>query len=138
MSSERLPSQKEDVLAGKRIVVVEDEGMTQMQLRRILPHAGLEVAGSASNGADGVIAVLAAQPDIVLMDIKMPGEIDGLEATRQILSQTSVCVVMLTAYSDYQEQAEQIGACGYIQKPITRDSLFPQLRQAVQRFEQRA
>ena len=71
------------VLAGKSVVVVEDEGITQMQLRRILRNAGLKVVGSATNGAEGVEVVLRERPDLVLMDIRMPGSFDGLEAARQ-------------------------------------------------------
>ncbi len=118
-------------LVGKRIVVVEDEGITQMQLGRLLRQEGLIVAGVAANGQEGVAAVLREQPDLVLMDIRMP-VMDGLEATRQILSVRPVCIVMLTAFAEesFQEKARQIGASGYLIKPITGLTLLPQLQKA--------
>src|SRR5688572_9186754 len=87
-------------LAGKRIVVVEDEGLTQMHLRRLLVAAGLVVVGVEASGPKAVVRVLQEKPDIVLMDIRMPGEYDGLEAARRILAQFSTCIVMLTAFDD--------------------------------------
>lgn len=132
LSQEILPDTDTSLLAGKRVVIVEDEGITQMQLRKILKQRGMLVVGAAMSGPEGVEIVQQAEPDLVLMDIRMPGEYDGLEAARRILAEKSVCVVMLTAFSDagYQEQARQIGTCGYIVKPIDRDTLLPQLESA--------
>lgn len=106
-----------------------------MQLRRILTHAGLKVVGVAGDGQAGVEAVVREQPDLVLMDIKMP-VMDGLEATRQILAAYRVCIVMLTAYAteEYQRQAAEFGSCGYIVKPVTAQTLLPQLLEAYTRF----
>src|SRR5689334_15170263 len=73
------------ILKGKRVVIVEDEGITQMQLRKILTPAGITVVGAAISGPEGVEIVLREKPDLVLMDIRMPGEYDGLEAARRIL-----------------------------------------------------
>lgn len=122
-------------LKGKRVVVVEDEGITQMQLHRILKRAGLIVAGEAFNGQEGITVALREHPDIVLMDIRMP-IMDGLEAARRILEANPICVIMMTGFADreYQEQAEQIGASGYLQKPLTADILLPQMQAAYSRF----
>ena len=79
-------------------MICEDEGITQMQLKRILSQAGLIVAAVAGDGRAGVEAVLREQPDLVLMDIKMP-VMEGLEAARQIRADYPVCLVMLTAYA---------------------------------------
>lgn len=72
-------------LAGMRVVICEDEGITQLQLKRILTLAGLKVVGVAGDGQAGVETVLRERPDLVLMDIKMP-VMDGLEAARQIMA----------------------------------------------------
>jgi response regulator NasT len=120
------------------VAICEDEGITQMQLRRILTRAGARVVVIAGDGKAGVDAVLRERPDLVLMDIKMP-VMDGLEAARQIIAAYSVCIVMLTAYAtdEYQQEAEALGACGYVVKPITAQTLLPQLAEALARFEGR-
>lgn len=122
-------------LQGKRVVVVEDEGVTQMQLRRALTRAGLLVAGTASNGQDGVETVLRERPDIVLMDIRMP-VMDGIEATGRIMAEYPVCLLMLTAFSDEENKvkAQKAGASGYIIKPITGEMLIPILEKAYTAF----
>ncbi len=131
-------AQEQTLLAGKRVVIVEDEGITQLHLRKILTRAGLIVAGYALNGRDGVATVLREQPDLVLMDINMPGEINGLEAARQIISVFSTCVVMITAYSDHKEEAQQLGASGYAIKPVESMTLFAELERAMKRFQQQS
>ncbi len=126
-------------LSGKRVVIVEDEAVTQMQLRKILTQKGLIVVRSAMSGAEAMTITLAQRPDLVLMDIRLPGDMDGLEAARRILLQFPVCIVILTAApnEEFQAQARQIGASGYIIKPIDRDTLFPQLHQALRAFQTR-
>lgn len=125
-------------LKGKRVVVIEDEGVTQMQLRRTLTHAGLIVAGTAINGRDGVEVALRECPDLILLDIRMP-VMDGVEAARQIMASMPVCIVMLTAFSDdeYRDKTRAIGVSGYVIKPITSDLLLPLMLQALDVFMQR-
>ena len=122
-------------LIGKRVVIIEDEGITQMQLNRLLRQAGLEIVGVAGDGIAGTEVVLRERPDLVLMDIRMPRR-DGIEATEQILAVYPVCIVMLTAYADesLQEKARLAGASGYLIKPITGLTLIPQLLTAYQQF----
>jgi response regulator NasT len=127
--------QSVSVLSGKRVAVVEDEGITQLQLSRILRSQGLEVVGTAADGQEAVEVVLATRPDLVRMDIRMP-IMDGLEASERILAEYPVCIVMLTAFSDeeYVARAREIGTCGYVLKPITAETLMPQLQAALHRF----
>ena len=122
-------------LIGKRIVIVEDEGVTQMQLRRALTKAGLQVVGAANNGKSAVEVVLRERPDVVLMDVQMP-VMDGLEAAQLILAEYRVCVVMLSAFAteEHQDKAKELGACGYLHKPVITETLFSQLEQAWRRF----
>ena len=128
-------SQPSFELTGRRVVVCEDEGVTLMQLRRMLTREGMQVVDVADNGAAAVEAVLRERPDLVIMDIRMP-DVDGLEAAARILQTYSVCIVMLTAFSDeaHRQRAQEIGACGYVVKPVTKEGLLPQLKAAVERF----
>jgi two-component system, response regulator PdtaR len=123
------------ILRGKRVVIVEDEGITQMQLRKICLLAGMQVAGIASDGLEGVRKVLETRPDMVLMDIKMP-VMDGLDAAALILRDFNVCVVMLTAYdiAELKQRAEAAGAGGYVLKPVSSTSLIPQMEVAYRSF----
>jgi two-component system, response regulator PdtaR len=123
------------LLRGKRAVIVEDEGITQLQLKKLLRAEGIQVVGTASNGREGVEFVLRERPDFVLMDVRMP-EMDGLEATERILAEYRVCIVMLTAFSDqeYRQRAGALGACGYVLKPFTAETLVPQLETAYRQF----
>src|SRR5438128_748670 len=125
---------QEDILVGKRVVAVEDEGITLMQLERIFRSAGMHLVGTATSGPAGVALTLKECPDLVLMDINMPGDYNGIEAARRILAETNACVIMLTAYADYLEQAKTVGACGYVIKPLDRDTLLVQMRRAFTRF----
>ena len=124
-----------DDLVGKRVLTVEDEGITQMQLGRILRSAGMVPIGIATSGPEGVAVALRERPEIILMDINMPGEYNGLEAARRILAEYRTCILMLTAYTDYAELAKDIGAQGYLMKPIDRLTLLHHLRQALDSFE---
>lgn len=119
----------EYTLKGKRAVVVEDEGITQLQIRAILRDKGVEVVGAAANGVDAVELVLRTQPDFILMDVRMP-RMDGLEAARRLTAQGRYCIVLLTAFPEdsLRGEAHNAGACGYILKPVTSDTLIPQLR----------
>lgn len=120
-------------LRGKRAVIVEDEGITQLQLRVILRDKGADVVGAASNGADAIEVVRRTRPDFVLMDIRMP-KMDGLEATRILTRDGEICIVMLTAFPEesLRKEVQESGACGYILKPITSDTLIPQLKSILQ------
>jgi len=130
------PQEATSLLAGKRVVICEDEGVTQLQLRRVLTRAGMLVVGAAINGKEGVEITLHERPDIVLMDIRMP-VMDGIESARKILESYPVCIVILTAFSDdsYQEEARSLGICGYLVKPITSDTLIPSLQKAFTQFQ---
>ncbi len=128
-----------DILKGLRVVICEDEAVTQMQMRRALTRAGMNVVASAFDGNQAIEAVLRERPDVVLMDIRMPKR-TGLEAAREILAVAPVCVVILTAFSDTEirAQAEQLGTSGYIVKPITHDLLLPCIAKAYARWLERS
>lgn len=123
--------------ATKRALICEDEGLTILTIKKALLRAGFEVVGEALDGAEAVRLAEALQPDFILMDITMPGPINGIEATRQIVEHRPVPIIMLTAYSDsvFVDEALAAGACGYLVKPIMSDLLGPVLQRALQRFQ---
>jgi CheY-like chemotaxis protein len=118
------------VLEGKRVLVVEDEGITLMQLQLALRRAGLVVVGTAINGEQGVEMALRERPDIIIMDINMPGPYNGLEAASRIQKVYRPCLVLLTAYTEHEEQCQQLGASAYLVKPLGDVMFLSELRKA--------
>src|SRR5437016_4361365 len=90
-------------LRGQRAVIVEDEGLTQLQLRKILTAEGVDVVGAVAGGEEAVRVALSERPDFLLMDIQLAG-VSGLEATRRILERERLCVIMLTAFPPEEHQ----------------------------------
>jgi YesN/AraC family two-component response regulator len=124
-------------LVGKRIVIIEDEGLTLLGIRRTCEQARMIVAGVAYNGQEGVEIALQQRPDIILTDIRMP-QMDGLEAVRQIVREMRVCIVLVTAYADTTDLGKilELGVHGYLVKPVTKDVLLPALEDAYERFQE--
>ena len=120
-----------------RALVCEDQGVTVMAIRKALIRAGYDVIGEAIEGQQAIDMARELKPDIVLMDINMPGSIDGIAATKAILAERAVPVIMLTAYSydNYVNAALDAGACAYLVKPITSEQLLPAVKTAVARFQ---
>ena len=118
-----------------RVVIAEDEALIRMDLREMLEEEGHEVVGEASNGAQALALTRELAPDVVFMDVKMPG-VDGLEGARGIAEDHLAPVVMVTAFSQagYVEQASEAGAMAYIVKPFTRTDILPAMQIAVSRF----
>jgi CheY-like chemotaxis protein len=106
-------------LRGKRVVVCEDEGVTQMQLGRIFARAGMIKVGEASSGEEAVAVILRERPDIVLMDIGLDG-MDGWQASRAIFATYTPCILMLTGQppETYAQIAAEIPVRGYLAKPV--------------------
>ncbi|GGN60599.1 DNA-binding response regulator [Actinoplanes lobatus] len=116
-----------------RIVLVDDHPVVRMGLRGMLDaEPGLTVVGEASSGVDGVALALAERPDIVLMDLRMPGG-DGVEAIERILAATSdVRVMVLTTYESDRDilRAIEAGAAGYLLKDASPKELADAVRAA--------
>ena len=101
-----------------RVLIVDDQEMVRTGFRLILGAIeGLEVVGEASNGAEAIAAAAETEPDVVLMDIRMP-EMDGIEATRQISAADGPKVVILTTFDldEYVYDALRAGASGFLLK----------------------
>jgi DNA-binding NarL/FixJ family response regulator len=115
-----------------RVVLADDQALVRRGFRLILEtEPDLEVAGEAENGEQAVTAARADRPDVVLMDIQMPG-LDGLEATRRILAepgnQTRVLILTTFERDDYVFSALQIGASGFLLKTAPPEELVAAVR----------
>ena len=102
-----------------RVLLVDDQAPFRVAARTVIELTdGFEVAGEAHTGEDAVATALALRPDLILMDVNLPG-IDGLEATRRILAESDRTVVLLVSTyeaDEYAPRAEEVGAAGYIPK----------------------
>jgi len=118
-----------------RIMVVEDEGVVALQIRECLEGLGYAVPLVALSGEQAVDKLLETEPDLVLMDIKLPGRITGIEATRRIQGLLDVPVVYLTAFSDEEtlRLAQETDSSGYILKPFDEKSLNAAIQMALAR-----
>ncbi|MCP5181456.1 MAG: response regulator transcription factor [Pseudomonadales bacterium] len=107
-----------------RVLIVDDEALARDRLRRLLDAiGGYECVGEAGNGRDAVELVGTLRPDLVLLDIRMPG-MDGLEAAAHLTRlEEPPAVVFCTAYEEHAIQAFDLQAVGYLLKPVRRDRL---------------
>jgi len=121
----------------KRVVIAEDEAIIRLDLKEILEAEGYEVVGETGRGDEAVDLVGSLQPDLAILDVKMPG-IDGIEAARRISAQFRVAVLILTAFSQRNllEEARDAGVAAYLVKPFQRGELVPAIEVALARFEE--
>lgn len=120
-----------------RILIVDDESIIRIDLRERLTQMGHEVVGEAWSGEEAIAKAAELQPDLIFLDIKMPG-MDGLEALAHINEQGARPVIILTAFSDHNfiERAAELGAAAYIMKPFEEKQILPAIRLAVSHFEE--
>jgi len=109
-----------------KVLLVDDHEVVRLGLRTLLSNLDyIEIVGEADTGHDAISLVRSTQPDIVLMDIRLPGK-NGIETCREVKKQFPVChVVMLTSYDskEYLHDAMKAGANGFVLKEISMDSL---------------
>jgi response regulator NasT len=112
-----------DLLSKPRVLVVEDEFVILLTLRMQLESIGCEVVGSARDADTAVDMARTLRPDIVLMDVGLPGK-DGVEATRAIMGESPTKIVLVTAYDDERvDKALAAGARVVLTKPIAQEQL---------------
>jgi two-component system, response regulator PdtaR len=118
-----------------KVLIAEDEPVVAQGLRAQLEELGHGVVGIAYDGREAVAKSESLEPDLILLDIKMP-RLDGLEATRQIMAHRPVPIVLVTAHSDPDliQQAMVTGVMGYLLKPVDRKDLVPAIALATSRF----
>ena len=111
-----------------RVVLAEDEAIIRLDLKETLEEEGYDVVGDTGRGDRAVELVGELDPDVVILDVKMPG-LDGIEAARRIAASHDTAVVILTAFSQREliDRAIEAGALAYLVKPFSRSELVPAL-----------
>ena len=117
------------------VVIAEDEALIRLDLREMLEEEGYVVAGEAADGETAVQLAEELRPNLVIMDVKMPG-LDGISAAERITAEQLAPVVILTAFSqrDLVQRASEAGAMAYLIKPFTKADLVPAIEVAASRF----
>lgn len=117
-----------------RILIVEDEVITATAIERSLKKLGHEVTGIAISAEEAVDKATATDPDLVLMDVRLKGAMDGISAAQRIQAILDIPVVYLTAHSDPEtlKRVLHSKAYGYITKPFTEEHLRDAIQQALQ------
>ena len=120
-----------------KILIAEDEAIIRLDLKEMLEEEGFEVVGEASDGEAAIRLAKERDPDLVIMDIKMPG-MDGLTAAERIVEDDLAAVLILTAFSqrDLVQRAAEAGAMGYLVKPFQKSDLMPALDIALARYQE--
>ena len=118
-----------------RVVVAEDEALIRLDLVELLEEHGYEIVGQASDGEEAVRLANELEPDLVVMDVKMP-KMDGITAADKIAEDRICAVVMLTAFSqrDLIKRAKEAGAMAYVVKPFDAPDVIPAIEIAMARF----
>lgn len=120
-----------------KVLVVEDEGLVAAGLKGQLEGIGHQVVGLGKDGQEAVALASDLKPDLIMMDIRIPG-MDGIEAARTILAQEAIPIVFLTAYpdEDFVRRASEAGAMAYLLKPVNNTSLRSTIEVALARFQE--
>jgi len=116
-------------------MIADDEAVIRMGLKAMLTSLGHQVVGTAANGDDALKKARSLKPDLLLLDIKMPGQ-DGLTVAETLTAEMPLPILMLTAYTEKVliERAANAAVMGYLVKPINEEKLGPAIEVAVARF----
>lgn len=120
-----------------RAVVVEDETLIRLDIIETLKDAGFDVVAEGSNGEEAIELAAEYEPDLIVMDVKMPG-MDGLTAAERINNNQRCAIVMLTAFSQKEivDRAKEVGAMAFVVKPFTPADLIPAVEIAISRHQE--
>ncbi len=120
-----------------RILIVEDDVITSMDIEEILTSFGYSVAGTAASGEEAVRAAIELRPDLILMDIVLSGEMTGIEAAEIIRERAGIPVIYLTANADMPtvDSARKTEPFGYVLKPVSERELYSNIDAALQKHE---
>jgi response regulator NasT len=121
----------------RRVLIAEDEALIRLDLKEMLEEEGYVVVGEAADGEQAIDLCRKLEPDLVILDVKMP-VLDGISAAERITEEAIAPVVMLTAFSQRElvERAVDAGAMAYLVKPFAKSDLLPAIEVAVSRYQQ--
>lgn len=113
-----------------KILIVEDEVIAAMALRRAFVRRGYEVCPLVSSGAEAIVKADLERPDVVLMDIQLQGEVDGIAAGKEIAGRLGIPVAYMTGFPDAEmmEKASAVNPLGYFVKPIDLEDVLMQIQ----------
>jgi len=119
----------------KKVLIAEDEALIRLDLVELLTEKGFEVVGQAADGEEAVKLARELEPDLIIMDVKMPG-MDGITAAEIIGEERIAPILMLTAFSQSElvERARDAGVMGYLVKPFGASEVVPAIEVAIGRF----
>jgi two-component system, response regulator PdtaR len=131
------PTRDPDATKPHRVLIAEDEALIRLDLAEMLREEGYDVVGEAGDGQEAVELAEQLNPDLVIMDVKMPRR-DGIDAAAEIAAKRIAPVLVLTAFSqrDLVERARDAGAMAYLVKPFSITDLIPAIELAVSRFSE--
>jgi len=120
-----------------RVLIVDDEAIIRMGLRAMLEEKGYQVIGEAGDGDRALELAKLLKPDLIFLDIKMPG-MDGIETAAAIMRDRPTPIILLTAYSDRSliNRAKEAGVLAYLMKPFKESDLVPTIEIALARFQE--
>jgi AmiR/NasT family two-component response regulator len=120
-----------------RVLIAEDESLIRLDLKAMLERAGLDVVAEARDGAEALDLARSEQPDLAILDVKMP-KLDGIEAARKMLDERPIPIVIVSAFTErvLVERAAEAGVFGYLAKPFREHDLLPAVATAQARFEE--
>ncbi len=118
-------------------MIVEDEPLNVQLLQIYIREAGYEIAGVYAEGRSVIKAVREDPPDLILMDISILGDLDGIETSELILAETQLPIIFVTAHTDAPtlQRASDVSPYGYLVKPINVQMLKTSLSVAISKFE---
>lgn len=127
-------------MSNSKILIVEDEAVVSLDISRRLEKMGYEVVGRVASGEEALAIAQETSPDLVLMDINLQGEMDGIETAEQIYEQAQIPVIYLTAYAGEStlQRAKQTKPYGYILKPFKERELRAAIEIALSRHQAEA
>jgi DNA-binding NarL/FixJ family response regulator len=117
-----------------RVLIVEDEYFLALETEAALQAAGYDVVGTAANSADAILLAKDKRPDVVLMDIRLAGERDGIETAIEISDRFGIAIIFATALSgrETRDRAERAFAVGWLSKPYSSDEMLGAVSRAMQ------